>query len=187
MQNKANSATPGWHPEADGAKQSQFPPAEKTRWGKPNPTVAIIARNKPNFRELAGTAQGSFEKTKPISAIMPIGRSAVPGWPNAQNKPNWAKRIMRNKPNDEGQYHPAGHLDPCLRRGDNDGGQSCETKPISAVMPIGRSAVPGGQMRKTNPIGRSESGEKNQIPGRWPGGPESSCTNKANRAGLEYP
>jgi hypothetical protein len=153
-------------------------------------------RNKANFAQPAGRpiARGKTCKTNPICRPGQAGR--VPAGADHATRPRCpvsfrqqtqfgrsvrtlARRIVRNKPNlgqpadTPGAPRETCETNPIFRRdraGRGPGDEGCCTnKPNPAIMPIRRSAFPGGQLRQTKPIrwsgleGRDRMCETNPI------------------------
>jgi hypothetical protein len=154
MQNKANSLIGDWGlgtdlPWADCAKQTQFAPAGRNRWGKPHPTRAQsrqtnpvrpsgqvwclerqTVRNKPNFRR-------SNRKGKCVVGreLWLIEHSIGPG----KTKPIWASPAgVRGV-----DYAEQTQFLLLCRSGDRRSreAEACETKPISGTRPGRRGPI----------------------------------------------
>jgi hypothetical protein len=76
-----------------------------------------------------------------------MGHSLAAGRPLRSAASGLREPIVRNKPNSRRARHPHHSSIPCPM-------PAVQTNPISTIMPIRRSALPGGQACETNPIVR---------------------------------
>jgi hypothetical protein len=132
-------------------------------------------RNKANLGGPAATASLPLWSPGVVVQTNPIGRRArrwaragALSLPIVRNKANFGGSRIGAKPFTEGELW---RLCPSPRVG--------KTKPISATMPVGRSAFPGGKRAKRSQFGRVGGG-------RTPPSlaPKGCCTNKANRPAV---
>jgi hypothetical protein len=166
MRNKANFAQPAGRPIPRGktCKTNPIRASRQTHLGSPGKRAKQTQFSAEVGRDGARGTRGAVQ-TNPIPAIMPIRRSAFPGGQLRQTKP-----IRPCGP--EGRDRMC-ETNPILRRGRAGRGPGdegcCTNKPNPAIMPIRRSAFPGGQLRQTKPIrprgpeGRDRMCETNPI------------------------
>ena len=86
--NKPNSGPGTATGETKGAKQTQFVPAWRNRWGKPHATRGAAERNKPNWPE----RMVRHRLDAPLRETEPIRRRIV------RNEANWAGTSRQTKP-----------------------------------------------------------------------------------------
>ncbi len=173
----------GRQPGADCATQTQFPAGEVSRHSTipsfHHSSLRRLCKTKPNLGRmghLGGQCTGGQSyKTKPISATMPIGRSAFPGpgvqnkanfgelagWPpraGCANKANWQNSIVRNKANsrtDSGGQGPAGLRGPTV-------GTVVQTNPVCHGDRDRRGQARPG----TRPLAMGNRAKQSQFSGR---------------------
>jgi hypothetical protein len=166
-------------PWADHAKQTQFAPAGKNRWGKPHPTRAQLRQTNPiRPSGLAWSLERETVRKKPNLGGMGHLGDGASGRLIVQNKANLAGRPGAL----EGEMCETKPILPGLGRTKSRMDERCKTNPIWAARLLsGRSIVRNKPNSSCRPAPRRAKGAKRTQFGLLPwgrGGPDAP--NEAN-------